>query len=524
MLARASRLPLRTTARPINRRTVPWKDIGLVMACALVLPFSVYLTIAVLSYPADPIGYLMVVVAVVYTVTGIAVTTESLIAARRRRAEVPLTSATGRACDDWPHRNGLAASPPVTALVVAYLPNEQDIILETLENLLCETAIAPERLQVILAYNTPETLPVERELQRLAASDPRLVVLRVDRSRSKAENVNAALPHITGEIVGIFDSDHHPEPLCFQKALRWLGPNGDYDAVQGRCTIRNSQENWLTRIIGIEFGTMYAVSHAARSLGADTAIFGGSNGYWRTKVLRSLRLDSSMLTEDIDLTVRTLMAGFRIVHDRSIISTELAPTTLTSWFYQRLRWAQGWHQVALKYGLSLFRSPALNLQQKLCWSYVLPWREVSALVTPQIVPILLTELLILVRYGETWYWDPYLTATTALTFVSGMLTVLVAYRHLTLAQAPVHVLDVFVYIAIGPFFALIRNSVTLVAWLREARRQHEWVTTARGRVRSGTNVRPRVAAWPIPALETVAVVAKQEELASVHIAEPSMTR
>ena len=30
MLARASNLPSRTSARPVNRRTVPWRDIGLV--------------------------------------------------------------------------------------------------------------------------------------------------------------------------------------------------------------------------------------------------------------------------------------------------------------------------------------------------------------------------------------------------------------------------------------------------------------------------------------------------------------
>ena len=489
---------------------MPWRDIGLVVVCAFVVPLFVYAAVGFLLHPADPMAYLMVLVAVVYTLTGIAVTTEAAIAARRRRADVPALVA--QAC-----ATGRDRAPPedaaVTALVVAYLPNEQDIIMESLRRLLSQTAIDPERLQVILAYNSPETLPVERELQELAESDRRLLVLRVEDSRSKAENVNAALPYVTGEITGIFDSDHHPEPLCFRKARRWL--DAGYDVVQGRCTIRNSCENWLTRLIGIEFSTMYAVSHAARSFGADTALFGGSNGYWRTEVLRSLRMDAAMMTEDIDLTVRTLMAGHRIIHDRSIIATELAPDRFATWFHQRLRWAQGWHQVTLKRGRSLLRSPALNRRQKLCWGYLLIWRQVNALITPQVLPILVAAVLIQTHHDEAWYWDPYLLATTVLAFGAGVVAVIVACRHLALARAPVSVRDVVAYVGTGPAFALVSNCVALVAWLREARREREWVTTDRGSASSyascGAAVRAAIAAWTAPVTAIGAGVGDEDE-------------
>ena len=69
---------------------------------------------------------------------------------------------------------------------------------------------------MILAYNTPHDLPVETDLRAIAAEDPRLVLLRVRDSVSKAQNVNAALSRVTGDFVGVFDADHHPAQGSFK--------------------------------------------------------------------------------------------------------------------------------------------------------------------------------------------------------------------------------------------------------------------------------------------------------------------
>ena len=233
------------------------------------------------------------------------------------------------ACAAW--RVGRRAKPPddlpplpgCTAIFAAYLPNEQDIILETLTHVLGQSDVPPDQFQVILAYNTPESLAIEADLQALAARDPRLLPLRVAGSKSKAENVNAALGAATGEIVAVFDADHLPAPDAFRRAWRWLGDG--CDMVQGRCVIRNHAHNWLTRTIAIEFDTIYAVSHPGRAHLSGTAIFGGSNGYWRREVLADLGMNQAMLTEDIDVSVRSLLEGRRLVHDRTIVSAELAP-------------------------------------------------------------------------------------------------------------------------------------------------------------------------------------------------------
>ena len=92
--------------------------------------------------------------------------------------------------------------PPVIA---AYLPNEAATILETVEAF--RAIDYPGDLQIIVAYNTPTPMTVEEDLLAVALLDPRVVPLKVEGSTSKAQNVNAAMSHVHGEFVGMFDAE-----------------------------------------------------------------------------------------------------------------------------------------------------------------------------------------------------------------------------------------------------------------------------------------------------------------------------
>ncbi|MEN9217133.1 MAG: glycosyltransferase family 2 protein, partial [Gloeomargarita sp. HHBFW_bins_162] len=205
--------------------------------------------------------------------------------------------------------------PRYSVIVVAYLPNEEGIILDTLTYLLDTLPHPQAGLEIILAYNRPHPLPIEAQLHTLADQYPELKLLHVEGSRSKAENLNAAIHLVTGEMTLILDADLKPTPASVRRAWRWLA-GGQYDVVQGRNVIRNAHDNVLTRVVAVEFEHLYGVSHPARSLIADLGIFGGSNGYWRTNVLRGIRFNPQMLTEDIDVTLKLLLRGYRIIHDR----------------------------------------------------------------------------------------------------------------------------------------------------------------------------------------------------------------
>lgn len=212
--------------------------------------------------------------------------------------------------------------PRASAIIAAYLPNEAGTVVETVEAFLRQDY--PD-LEVILAYNTPTRLEVEDELRAIADRDPRFVPLRVDGSVSKAQNVNAALAHVTGEFLGLFDADHHPAPGSFHRAWCWIADGAG--VVQGHCVIRNGDTNFVTRLVATEFEAIYAVSHPGRARLHGFGIFGGSNGYWRTSLLHRTRMHGSMLTQDIDSSMRVVQSGEVIISDPELISTELAPDT-----------------------------------------------------------------------------------------------------------------------------------------------------------------------------------------------------
>ncbi|MFG2556270.1 glycosyltransferase [Streptomyces sp. NPDC048581] len=288
---------------------------------------------------------------------------------------------------DAPTRPATPAQPypPASAVIAAYLPNEAATIVDTVESFL--RLDYPNDLEIVLAYNTPHGLPVEDTLREIADRDRRLVLLPVSGSTSKAQNINAAVTRVRGEFVGIFDADHHPAPDAFRHAWDWLSHG--YDVVQGHCVIRNGDSSWVARQVAAEFEAIYAVSHPGRTRLYGFGIFGGSNGFWRTDMLARIRMHGSMLTEDIDSTLRALQEGARIATDRTLISRELAPTRLKPLWNQRSRWAQGWLQVSLRHLGQALRHPNFTFRQKAGFIALLGWREIQPWLSLQILPILL---------------------------------------------------------------------------------------------------------------------------------------
>ena len=362
--------------------------------------------------------------------------------------------------------------PRCSFIVAAYLPNEQNIILETVDHLLNRVHPPGAGLEVILAYNTPETLPIERRLKQLARQYPNFRPYRVDGSHSKAENINAALQIVSGEITCILDADHHPAPDCFERASRWIA-NG-YDVVQGRNMIRNRGENLLTRLVAVEIESIYGVSHSAKSLMVDTALFGGSNGYWRTSVLKQIRFNPTMLTEDIDASVRTLLQGYRIVHDRSITVTELAPNRVSAFWSQRKRWSQGWLEVSLRYQKRFWKSSRLTFGQKFVWTHLLYYRELFPILSVQIVPLVLSSWLVT---GTVNFTDNrFLLLVTIVTFLSSVYKLLVTAKVGYCHYPGYYFLQ---YALLTPFYSLFKNMIAVVALYDHLQGKTDWVVTPR---------------------------------------------
>lgn len=374
-----------------------------------------------------------------------------------------------------PPEDPIGVYPPASAIIAAYLPNEAATIEETIDAFLWVEY--PGELQVILAYNTPHDLPIEARLHELAQRDPRFVPLRVSKSTSKAQNVNTALSIASGQFVGIFDADHHPDQNSFLRAWQWLA-NG-YDVVQGHCLVRNGSSSWVARYVAVEFEAIYAVSHPGRAKFHGFGIFGGSNGFWQTDLLWKTRMQSMMLTEDIDSSIRVVAQGYRVASDPLLISRELA-TTLAAFWKQRLHWSQGWFQVSLRHFWSSLTSPNLTLRQRMGAVHLLIWREVYPWLSFQMLPLICYFAWQAGGLDKLDWFIPLWVITTLITQSTALAQTIFAYwcGDPSIRQ---HRDWYSWFLVVGFFFFTpLKNVIAMLAQIKEAMRESVWHITPRG--------------------------------------------
>ncbi|MDQ7778719.1 MAG: glycosyltransferase family 2 protein [Planctomycetota bacterium] len=363
--------------------------------------------------------------------------------------------------------------PKTTFIISAYLPNEVEVVEETLLNVLQKVERPASGIEVILAYNTPEMVEIETRLKELAYKWPELILANAHGSKSKSENLNYVLELASGGMIVLLDADHIVRPDCLFRAWRWLDEG--YDVVQGRCRIRNGHESAISALVEVEFEIIYGISHYAKSLMFDAALFGGANGYWKAPVLKAVKFHPEMLTEDIDATLRTVLSGHRIVHDRSIVSEELAPSTLSRWWHQRKRWAQGWFQCSIKHQWGVLASKFLKFRQKFYWTLLLFWRIFYDVASQFLFPIVFAYWL---HKGAVEFpMTPFIWFAIFYTMLSGPVEALAAYKD---AVRPIPSLLRYPYYAVVAFpYTLAKNLLQLVSVRDELFGEREWIISAR---------------------------------------------
>ncbi|NNF03065.1 MAG: glycosyltransferase [Rhodothermales bacterium] len=208
-----------------------------------------------------------------------------------------------------------------------------------------------EKLQVQILDDSDDETPGEVGRHLHLFEDRGIDVLHVRReSREgyKAGALQAGLQSATGEFIAVFDADFIPSSDFLRRTVPAF-EDPEVGMVQGRWGHVNAEDSILTRMQSFGLDTHFAIEQRERSAAGCFINFNGTAGIWRRRCIEtSGGWEADTLTEDLDLSYRAQIAGwrFRYLHDLEV-PAEL-PVSMNAFRAQQHRWTKGGLETARK--------------------------------------------------------------------------------------------------------------------------------------------------------------------------------
>ncbi|MCW2601444.1 MAG: glycosyl transferase [Frankiales bacterium] len=334
----------------------------------------------------------------------------------------------------------------------------------------------------IVGHDDPGTTAVATEAARRHPGRVRVVV---DHSwpKNKPSALNTALPHCTGDIVGVFDAEDEVAPGLLS-AIEATFHHDRADVVQGGVQLMNIHSSWWSLRNCLEYFFWFRSRlhyHADR----DFIPLGGNTVFVRTDLLRAVDgWDPTCLAEDCELGVRlsSLGAWVSVAYEPSLATREETPGSIRSLVKQRTRWNQGFLQVLRK---GTWRGLATRRQRALArYTLVTPFLQAA---TGLLVPV---SLLLM-----------FTAHTPALVTLTGFLPLLLVVASVAIEAVGLHEFgrDFHVPVRRRDYLILILGTVpfqwllavaAVRAVLRELQHKRGWEKTSHSGAHRGSTSAP----------------------------------
>jgi len=264
----------------------------------------------------------------------------------------------------WRVRDRQLAEPPLTSTprVTVQLPiyNEMHVV-ERLIDAVARLDYPPDRLQIqVLDDSTDETTAIAQarvEFHRARGVDITLV-RRQGRDGFKAGALAHGLRSATGELIAIFDADFVPPPDFLRRTVPYFLADPRLGFLQSRWGHLNADYSPLTRAQALALDGHFIIEQTARQRMGWFMNFNGTAGLWRRSCIEEIggwRGDT--LSEDLDLSYRAQLAGWRCAYLPHVVAPAEVPPQLAAFKRQQFRWAKGSIQCLRKLGRAVWRAP-----------------------------------------------------------------------------------------------------------------------------------------------------------------------
>jgi len=238
--------------------------------------------------------------------------------------------------------------PQVTVQLPIY--NERYVIHRLLEAV-CALDYPRDRLEIqVLDDSTDDTVEIARELVKQYQEQGLCIahIRRDNRRGFKAGSLKEGMEKARGEFLAIFDADFIPPPDFLRKTIPYF-IDSNVGMVQARWDHINPDYSLITRAQAIGIDGHFSVEQGARAWGGLFLNFNGTAGIWRRQaIIDAGGWQADTLTEDMDLSYRAQLAGWKLKYLLDVACPAELPVQIAAFKSQQFRWAKGSTQTARK--------------------------------------------------------------------------------------------------------------------------------------------------------------------------------
>ena len=216
----------------------------------------------------------------------------------------------------------------------------------------CAMIYPKEKLEIqVLDDSTDETVEVVAGLvekyQRLGFDIRH--IHRTKREGYKAGALRDGLAVARGEFIAIFDADFVPRPDFLLKTIPHFMTDARIGMVQTRWEHLNADYSLLTRTQAMVLDGHFVIEQSVRNKVGYFLNFNGTAGVWRTStIIDAGNWQADTLTEDLDLSYRAQLRGWRFIYLNEVTSPAELPSEINALKSQQFRWTKGAIETARK--------------------------------------------------------------------------------------------------------------------------------------------------------------------------------
>jgi cellulose synthase/poly-beta-1,6-N-acetylglucosamine synthase-like glycosyltransferase len=263
----------------------------------------------------------------------------------------------------WRHRDSNLKPPSrfrELPVLTVQLPVYNELyVADRLIDAVCALDYPRDRLEIqVLDDSTDETLDLcRKKVEHHRARGFKIRHLhREDRTGFKAGALAVGLAQARGEFIAIFDADFIPPPDFARKIIdHFTDPT--VGMVQARWGHLNRDYSALTRVQSILLDGHFVIEQTARNRSGRFFNFNGTAGVWRRACVEAAGgWHHDTLTEDLDLSYRAQLLGWRFLFLPQVVAPAELPVDMDAFKSQQHRWAKGSIQTGMKLLPQILRS------------------------------------------------------------------------------------------------------------------------------------------------------------------------